>query len=224
MVVEELERGQIRSRARVRELAEVYTHEREVNAMLDLVPDMFPSAHDPGNTDRTFLEPACGSGNFLVQILARKLAYVTPRRYGCGEGFEHRVLRCLASIYGIDICEENVTKARERMTELIDAHLGRYVRDPPTPGFMSAVTTILATNIIRADTLVDAAEIGLVEYAPGADGMFVREWSYPLHPAADEPTLFSLADPRRDAMPVHYLELMCQPGPVAPALVEQEAA
>jgi hypothetical protein len=83
---------------------------------------------------------------------------------------------------------------------------------------------ILATNIIRADTLVDAAEIELVEYAPATDGMFVREWSYPLDPAADEPTLFSLAEPRRDAMPVHYSELECQPGPVAQALVEQEAA
>ena len=65
--------------------------------MLDLVPDMFPSATDPGNTDRTFLEPACGHGNFLVEILRRKLEYVTPRRYGRGERFEHRVLRCLAS-------------------------------------------------------------------------------------------------------------------------------
>jgi hypothetical protein len=69
----------------VRDLAEVYTHEREVNAMLDLVPDMFPSAADTDNTDRAFLEPACGDGNFLVEILRRKLRYVTPRRCGRGE-------------------------------------------------------------------------------------------------------------------------------------------
>lgn len=53
---------QIKSRQRVRDLAEVYTHKREVDAMLDLIPDMFPSESDPSNTDRTFLEPACGSG------------------------------------------------------------------------------------------------------------------------------------------------------------------
>ena len=216
---------QIKSRERVRDLAEVYTHQREVNAMLDLVPEMFPSEDAPGNTDRAFLEPACGSGNFLVEILARKLAYVTSRRYRRSESFEHRVLRCLASIYGIDVCEENVVTARERMSAVIDAHIERHLGgETPTPGFLSAVKTILATNIIRSDTLVDAAEIELVEYAPAADGMFIREWSHPLDFAADEPTLFSLADPRRDAMPLHYSEFECQPGPVAPALVEQEAA
>lgn len=217
-------RGQIKSRERVRDLAEVYTHEREISAMLDLVPDMFPSADDPGNTDRAFLEPACGSGNFLVEILARKLAYVTPCRFGRGEPFEHRVLRCLASIYGIDICEENVANARERMSNLIYAHIELHLGDDtPTPGFASAVETILATNIIRADTLADAAEIELIEYASATDGAFIRNWSHPLDPAADEQTLFSLTEPRRDAVPVHYSELACQRGPVA-VLVEQEAA
>ena len=115
--------GQIKSRERVRDLAEVYTHEREVNAMLDLVPGMFPSVGDSGNTDCTFLEPACGHGNFLVEILRRKLAYVTPRRYGRGERFEHRVLRCLASVYGIDISEDNVGESRERMRSVISGHV-----------------------------------------------------------------------------------------------------
>lgn len=67
----------IKTRERVRELAEVYTHKREVTAMLDLVADMFPSDADPGNIDRKFLEPAAGSGNFLEEILRRQLAYVT---------------------------------------------------------------------------------------------------------------------------------------------------
>ena len=48
--------------------------------MLDFVPDMFPSETGPGNTDRTFLEPACGHGNFLVAILDRKLRYRFPFR------------------------------------------------------------------------------------------------------------------------------------------------
>lgn len=73
-------RGQIKTRERVRDLAEVYTHKREVDAMLDLIPDIFPSEHSPSNTDRKFLEPACGSGNFLEDILHRKLSYVTTRR------------------------------------------------------------------------------------------------------------------------------------------------
>ncbi len=106
---------QIKSRERVRDLAEVYTHKREVDAMLDLVPDMFPSVEDPGNTDRIFLEPACGSGNFLEEILRRKLAFVTTRRFGRGERYEHRILRCLTSIYGIDISADNVEESRDRL-------------------------------------------------------------------------------------------------------------
>jgi hypothetical protein len=130
---------------------------------------MLPSADDPGNLDRAFLEPACGSGNFLVEILARKLAYVTPRRYRHGECFEHGVLRCVASIYGIDICEENIAVARERMSDVIDVHIGRHLGgETPAPAFVSAVKTILATNIIRADALVDAAQIELVSYRTAA--------------------------------------------------------
>jgi hypothetical protein len=216
--------GQIRSRERVRELAEVYTHEREVKAMLDLVPSMFPSALDPGNTDRTFLEPTCGHGNFLVEILLRKLKYLTPRRYGRGERFEHRVLRCLASIYGIDICEENIRESRERMRSVIGAYVAEHLgADGSTAGFVAAVDAILASNIICADTLSNAAEIELVEYQPGGGGTFVREWSRPLDPAAGEPNLFSLP-PRRDKVPVHYAELAHRIEPTAVDSTQQEAA
>jgi hypothetical protein len=216
-------RGQIKSRERVRGLAEVYTHEREVNAMLDLVPDMFPSTRDPGNTDRTFLEPACGHGNFLVEILRRKLKHVTPRRYGRGERFEHRVLRCLASIYGIDISEDNVRQSRERIRSVISAHVEDHLgADGPTTGLSDAAEAILETNVIRSDTLADAAEIELVEYRPGSWGTFTREWSR-LDSTAIEPSLFSLS-PRRDEAPIHYSELRDNPGPVARDAVEREAA
>lgn len=215
---------QIRSRERVRDLAEVYTHEREVEAMLDLVADMLPSAADPGNTDRTFLEPACGHGNFLVEILRRKLAYVTPRRYGRGERFEHRILRCLASVYGIDICDDNVRESRERMRSVIGAHVEEHLgAGGATSGFAAAVEAILATNVVCADTLTEAAEIELVSYEPGSGGTFRREWSFPLDPAARELNLFSIP-PRRDEVPVHYSELARRPGSAAAGPARQEAA
>jgi hypothetical protein len=217
-------RSQIKSRDRVRDLAEVYTHEREVNAMLDLVPTMFPSTNDPGNSDRTFLEPACGHGNFLVEILRRKLEYVTPGRYGRGERFEHRVLRCLASIYGIDICEDNVRESRERMRSVISGHLEEHLNpDAPTSGFDQAVETILGTNVVCADSLADAAECELVEYRPASGGTFTREWSRPLDPAAGELNLFSLP-PRCDEVPVHYSELARQTEPTAADSARQKAA
>ena len=78
--------NQIKTRNRVRDLAEVYTHEREVNAMLDLVPDTLPSAEQPENHDRTFLEPACGHGNFLMEILRRKLPTSNPIALQAGSG------------------------------------------------------------------------------------------------------------------------------------------
>lgn len=216
--------GQIKSRDRVRDLAEVYTDEREANAMLDLVADMFPSAENPANTDRLFLEPACGHGNFLVEILGRKLAPVTPRRYGRGGGFEHRVLRCLASTYGIDICQGNVREARDRMGAVIVAHLERHLgAEEPTRGFRDAVEVVLGTNVIRANTLADAAEIELVEYRPGAAGTFIREWSRPFDPSADEPNLFS-ADVHRDEVPIHYSDLGCQTGPVVADPLGRKAA
>lgn len=216
-------RSQIKSRDRVRDLAEVYTHEREVNAMLDLVPDMFPSARNPGNTDRTFLEPACGHGNFLVEILRRKLKYVTPTRYGRGERFEHRVLRCLASIYGIDISDDNVRESRERMRSIVDAHVENYLgANSPTIGFSDAVEAILETNIIHSDALGNAAEIELVEYRPGTGGNFTREWSR-LDQDANELTLFSLSS-RRDESPIHYSELRDNPSPVSLDALEREAA
>jgi len=216
--------SQIKSRDRVRDLAEVYTHDREVNAMLDLVPDMFPSECDLGNTDRLFLEPACGHGNFLVEILRRKLEHVTPRRYGRGESFEHRILRCLASIYGIDICEENVRESRERMRALVGAHLERHLSpDAPTKGFGRAAEVILETNVVCADSLADAAEIELVEYRPGRAGTFVREWSRPLDPAVGEQNLFSLP-PRCDEVPVHYSELARQTEPTVAEPAQRKAA
>lgn len=182
--------------------------------MLGLVRDMFPTEDDPGNTDRTFLEPACGSGNFLVEVLSRKLRYVTPRHYGRGAHFEHRILRCLASIYGVDVTADNVEEARGRMRAVIAAHLTAHAdRSEATPGFDEAVEAILETNIIRADMLTDAAEIELIQYRPASVGTFVREWSRPLDPGAAEPKLFSLA-PRSDEVPVHYSELARQTEPV----------
>ena len=219
---ERLHAEQIRSLERVRGLAEVYTHEREVKAMLDLVPGMFPSAGDPGNTDCTFLEPACGHGNFLVEILRRKLEYVTPRRYGRGERFEHRVLRCLTSVYGIDINHDNVRDSRARSRAAIDAHVERHLgQDGAAAGFGEAVETVLEANIICADTLAEAAEIELIEYRPGRGCTFTRRWSR-LDSSAGALSMLPLD--RGDEVPVHYLALSSNKEPVLAEAVEMEAA
>jgi hypothetical protein len=215
--------SQIKSRDRVRDLAEVYTHEREVKAMLDLVEDMFPSAEEPENLDRTFLEPACGHGNFLVEILRRKLRHVTTRRYGHGQRFEHRVLRGLASIYGVDICRDNVEEARERMSSIIEAHVSAELgRTGPTAVFANAAEAILRTNVVLGDSLGGKAEVELVEYLPGAGGTFLRTWSR-LDLAGSEPGVQPLMR-RRDTAPLHYSELAEATGLVRLKDVDGKAA
>ena len=210
------DRSQIKTRERVRDLAEVYTHKREVDAMLDLVPNMFPSDDDPSNTDRTFLEPACGSGNFLEEILHRKLVHVTARRYGRGERYEQRILRCLASIYGIDIDETNVAESRSRLRGLIASHVDNDLNTKvPTAGFAAAVEAILSTNIQRANTLTDAESIVLVQYHASRSGMFVREWSFLQEPDSQMDLFGAPDEPSRDANPIHYSELAANPRPVA---------
>jgi hypothetical protein len=203
------DRGQIKTRDRVRELAEVYTHEREVNAMLDLVPDMFPST--AVGCDLKFLEPACGSGNFLEAILRRKLRHIRFSRIHSVAAYEYRILRAVASIYGVDICTENVGEARERMLAGVRAH---YYDDAntvePTEGFLSALRAIVATNIVRADFLTEAGSTEVIDYRPVGSGHFKRIWSM-LDDSAVAQTQTDLFDrvpkPKVDEEPVHYLEL-----------------
>lgn len=200
---------QVRSKDRVRGLAEVYTHDREVTAMLDLVADMFPSAEDPENIDRTFLEPACGHGNFLVAIIARKIQHVTVEHYGEGAELEYRLLRCFTSTYGIDIDAGNVIEARERMLEVMERHIGD-AGIAVSQEFLDAVSHVLGTNVQRADTLADAASIELVEYKAVGGGCFLREWSLLQEPEeAEQLDLFAEPppEPRRDEKPVHYRDL-----------------
>lgn len=210
---------QIKTRERVRDLAEVYTHKREVDAMLDLVADMFPSEENPRNTDRKFLEPAAGSGNFLEDILRRKLAFITVYRYRRQAVYEHRILRALASIYAIDIDPGNVDECKGRMRAVLNSHLDNDLNTRVvSEGFASAVEAILETNIICADTLKDAHAIEFVDYQPATHGTFIREWSS-FADSGRQLNLFSR--PGRDEVPVHYSQLASFPGPVT-AMTERE--
>ena len=106
-------KSQIKSRQRVADHGEVFTNPREVNAMLDLVRD------ESFRLDSRFLEPACGDGNFLIEILRRKLSLLqdikTPTEW------EFKSLIAVGSCYGIDILPDNAEACRERLfAEVID--------------------------------------------------------------------------------------------------------
>ena len=119
----------IKSRARVKELGEVFTPSHIVAKMLDLIPQ--EKLADPLST---WLEPACGTGNFLIEILKRKLSY--------GAGATH-ALQCLSSIYGIDISPENVLESRDRLYRYVLL----TVQCDDLTGFLKQAQAILKANI-----------------------------------------------------------------------------
>lgn len=125
---------QIKSRKRVKEFAEVYTNEREVKAMCDLIPK-----ETWDNIESTFLEPACGNGNFLVEILARKFERCKDEKDG---------LKALASIVGIDIQADNCEESRKR---LYDMYCAKFAHSNSFCRLMAQ--QILQNNIICGDSL-----------------------------------------------------------------------
>ena len=105
---------QVVSRKRVADHGEVLTAKREVAAMLNLVKQ------ETERIESRFLEPACGDGNFLTEILERKLRVVAAR-YGKSQlDYERNAVLAVSSIYGIDILEDNVAACRQRLFEVFD--------------------------------------------------------------------------------------------------------
>jgi hypothetical protein len=162
---------QIKTRDRVRDLAEVYTAKEQVDAMLDLV------ASECRHLDTTFLEPACGNGNFLAEILRRKIQRIhKPKGGEAGlEKFEHQTLRAVASIYGVDIDFENVRESRDRMHSIVIEHHSYKANSMRASAeFRAALEEILETNIIHGDTLAGAHEIDIVDYEHTKGFGFIR--------------------------------------------------
>jgi len=196
----EYEYEELRSRERVRELAEVFTHQREVDAMLDQFPDAFSAL------DIKFLEPTCGSGNFVVEILRRKLKLVTKSTCASQEEYEFKLLRAVASIYGVDISPENVTEVRVRVANEI---LGYFQNDSntvePSIGFLSCLNSIIAENFVLGDSLNRPQEIMLIDWLPKSGGRFQRIQSCALVPEIERDLFWE--EKVLDDSPVHYSSL-----------------
>jgi hypothetical protein len=152
----------VKSKARMADHGEVFTPPRIVDAMLDLVKA------ESERVDSRFLEPACGSGNFLVPVLKRKLASVNAR-YGRSD-FEtrHQALLALMSIYGIELLDDNVAECRENLLEVFANDLGVAGDDL----FHAAAVVVLAVNIVHGDALT------MTTRGPGSHPIAFAEWSY----------------------------------------------
>ena len=141
------EDNQIKSKKRVADHGEVFTAEREVNAMLDLVKQ------ETERIDSRFLEPACGDGNFLAEILRRKLTVVKSRYGKNADDYERYAVIAVTSIYGVDILQDNVDECRNRMFEIFDKEYSAICQSDSNDETREAVRHILRHNILCGDAL-----------------------------------------------------------------------
>ena len=158
----------IRSRKRVADHAEVFTPEWLVEAMLDLVKD------ESTRIDSRFLEPACGSGNFLVKVLQRKLAAVETK-YGNSD-FERRHYALLAVMctYGIELLADNIAECRENLLAIF----ADYLALEPTDDAYRAAHHVFSVNLIHGDAMkmctAEGAAISFAEWGYLGKGKFQR--------------------------------------------------
>ena len=152
----------IKSRKRVRDAGEVFTQPREVKAMCDLCEPTI------SEISKKVLEPSCGNGNFLVEILERKLVKAGKSHY--------RALIALSNIYGIDIARDNLEEAHARMKTIVLDHFKG--ESTPAP-FLMAVDAILKANICYGDMLNGRKKINLINWIPDGNGGFeLEKWNF----------------------------------------------
>ena len=158
----------IKSKQRVADHGEVFTPAWMVEAMLDLVKG------ETERIDSRFLEPACGSGNFLVRILQRKLAAV-ELTYGKSE-FEkrHYALLALMCCYGVELLTDNIVECQENMLEIF----ADYLDLEETDDLYQAASYVLSQNLIHGDALKmrtnDDQPITFAEWGYLGKGKFQR--------------------------------------------------
>ncbi len=133
----------VKSKQRVADHGEVFTPAWMVEAMLDMVKE------ESERIDSRFLEPACGSGNFLVNVLQRKLAAV-ELKFGDSD-FErrHYALLGLMCIYGIELLDDNIAECRANLLEIFAEYLGI----DESEDFYRAAAFVLSQNLIHGDAL-----------------------------------------------------------------------
>ena len=147
MSVSEHKSSQIKLRKRVADHGEVFTAEREVNAMCDLV------ASECLRPDSRFLEPACGDGNFLAVILRRKLSELRRKYKKSPRDYEKQAIVAIGSLYGVDIMNDNVLACRERLFCIWDEEYTAHCGTDATDETREAARFIISRNIINGNAL-----------------------------------------------------------------------
>ena len=210
------EARQIKSRERVANHGEVFTAEREVNAMLDLVKN------ETERIDATFLEPACGTGNFLIEIQRRKLRVVAQRYRRNQYEYDYRSALAVSAMYGVELMPDNVAECRQRLWDDYAASYRALFPAGPSPELERCIRYLYQKNIMQGDALTmldaDGRPIAFCQWA-FVDDDHVRRADYELsHLLSCKPyegdNLFSdlgdetfIPTPIREFPTVHYLKL-----------------
>lgn len=139
---------QIKTKQRVIDYGEVYTAKKQVEAMMNLLPPTL-------SLETTYLEPACGNGNFLVEILKRKLNKVSISKNAVQDFFIS-----VSSIYGVDIQMDNILEARARLYEMLMIKHGQLTGTMPSRAVSQTFQRILERNIQCGDTLAKTDSAG----------------------------------------------------------------
>lgn len=176
------------SKQRVADHGEVYTGKREVNAMLDLV------RQETERIESKFLEPACGTGNFLVEILERKLQVVIKRYKQSQLDFERYGIVAISGIYGVDIIADNVEATRGRLFEIFYNHYSKRFKSRIREKCLSTVTFLLEKNIVHGNALTLQTEVAPPQPIVFSDwslvtGSMVKRRDYAFHELSPQEAL-----------------------------------
>ena len=182
-----MEKKQVKSRERVAAHGEVFTAEREVKAMCDLVKP------ETERIDSRFLEPACGDGNFLAEILTRKLACEQIRKYRKSSyDWERNSLLALGSLYGVDILADNCEACRARLYGLWEEEYHKVCKKEGNDDTRAAARFILSRNIVcgNALSLMCVDENGKDTSEP----IVFSEWTFPFNDGRIQRKDYSFAE------------------------------
>jgi hypothetical protein len=210
-------KNQTKSKDRISDFGEVFTAEREVNAMLDLVKQ------ETERIDSRFLEPACGDGNFLAEVLKRKLNVVKSRYGKNPDDYERYSVIAITSIYGVELLEDNTIECRKRLFDIWDKLYSSVCGSFTNDECRESVKFILKKNILNGDalslkqingepiifaewssvngSLIKRRDFRLDEMLEGHQeqlSIFMSDWEY------DDEIKAMIPKPIREFPPVHY--------------------
>ncbi len=158
----------VKSKQRVADHGEVFTPAWMVEAMLDLVKG------ETERIDSRFLEPACGSGNFLVEVLRRKLAAVELKYSRSDFEKRHYALLAIMCIYGIELLPDNIAECRSNLLEIF----ADYLALDASQDLHRAASHVLAQNLVNGNALsmqtTDGEPITFAEWGYLGKGRFQR--------------------------------------------------